>query len=341
MKRDLPRIETEALTKVIRMKRFLFLVFIFFLVWIKPTQTSAQKVYRIGALVANDQFVPAFEGFKMKMAEMGYMEGENIKYDFQNAKGDRNALQKMVQKLVQDKPDLIVTSSTTATVPVAKATEGTNIPVVFLSAANPLAFVKGYASSGNNLTGITTSSIDLTDKRMELLKELAPGTKRVISLNNPTGPNYEAHLNATREAAKKMGLHLVEVNATSGEELRQKTGTYISRKTGDSLFLPPDAIVNAAIREVVQQAINEKIPSISANEGNVKRGALATYASNYFALGQQGALLVDKILKGARPMNLPIEQPFKLKLVINLKTAKAIRLKIPKEILLRADEVIE
>lgn len=310
------------------------------LVLTSPQLALAQKVYRIGALVADDQFVPAFEGFKKKMAEMGYTEGKNIKYDFQNTKGDRDILKQLAQKLVQDKPDLIVTSSTTATVPVAKATEGTHLPVVFLSSGNPLQFVKSYASSGNNLTGITTSSIDLTGKRMELLKELAPGIKRVISLNNPKGPNYEANLDATREAAKKLGLQLVEVNATSGDELKQKA-SHITRKMGDSIFIPPDAIVNAAIREIAQQAINEKLPTVAASDGNVQRGALATYAANYFALGQQGAVLVDKILKGTRPADLPIEMPFKLKLVINLKTAKAIGLKIPKEILLRADEVVE
>lgn len=311
-------------------------------VWVllTPRLSEAQKVYRIGALVADDQFVPAVEGFKKKMAEIGYIEGKNVRYDFHNAKGDRDTLKKLAQKLVQDKPDLIVTSSTTATVPVAKATEGTNLPVVFLSAGNPLQFVKSYASSGNNLTGITTSSIDLTEKRMELLKELAPGIKRVISLNNLAGPNYEANLNAAREAAKKFSLELVEVNATSGDELKQKASN-ITRKMGDSIFIPPDAIVNAVIREVVQQAINEKLPSISANEGNVKRGGLASYAPDYFALGQQGAVMVGKILNGSRPMDLPIEQPFKLKLVINLNTAKAIGLKIPREILLRADEVIE
>ncbi|MGH9425437.1 MAG: ABC transporter substrate-binding protein [Terriglobia bacterium] len=322
------------------MKSAWFFIAAALLVLIAAERAAAQNVYRISALVADDQFVPPFEGFKKKMAELGYVEGRNINYDFHNAKGDQDIVKKLAQKIVQDKPDVIVTSSTTATVPVAKATEGTALPVVFLSAANPLVFVKSYASSGNNLTGISTSSIDLTEKRMELLKELAPGIKRVISLNNPGGANYEAHLNATREAARRFGLELVDVNVTSGDELKQKAIS-ITRKVGDALFLPPDAIVNAAIREVAQQAINEKIPSVSANEGNVKRGALAAYSANYFALGQQGAVLVDKILKGIRPTDLPIEQPYKLQLLINAKTAKAIGLKIPKEILLRADEVIE
>ena len=323
------------------MKHAWCFAFLPILVSIGSPHAQAQRVYRISALVADDQFVPPFEGLKKQMAELGYVEGRNINYDFHNAKGDQGIVKKLAQKIVQDKPDVIVTSSTTATVSVAKATEGTNLPVVFLSAANPLVFVKSYASSGNNLTGISTSSIDLTEKRMELLKELVPGIKRVISLNNPGGANYEAHLNATREAARRFGLELVDVNVSSGDELKQKANLIITRKVGDALFLPPDAIVNAAIREVVQQAINEKMPSISANEGNVKRGALAAYSANYFALGQQGAVLVDKILKGIRPTDLPIEQPFQLKLIINLKTAKATGLKIPKEILLRADEVIE
>jgi putative ABC transport system substrate-binding protein len=301
----------------------------------------AQKVYRVGALVADDRFELTFEGFKKKMAELGYMEGKNIKYDLHNGKGDRDSLKKLAQSLVQEKPDLIVTSSTTATAPVAKASAGTNIPVVFLSAGNPLRFVKSYSSSGNNLTGISTSSIDMTEKKMELLKELAPGIKRVITLHHREGENYEANLKATREAAKRLGLELVEVNVRSSEELIGRALSLLTRKLGEGVMIPPDAILNVAQREIFPQFIREKLPSVVANIGNVKAGALATYAADYFALGQQGAMLVDKILKGAKPSDLPIEQPSKLKLVINLKTAKAMGLKIPKEILLRADEVIE
>jgi len=301
----------------------------------------AQKVYRIGGLAADDLFVPAFEGFKKKMAELGYVEGQNITYGLHNGKGDRDGLKKLSQKLVQEKPDLIVTSSTTATAPVAKASAETNIPVVFLSAGNPLRFVKSYSSSGNNLTGISTSSIDMTEKRMELLKELAPGIKKVITLHRPEGENYEANLKATREAAKRLGLELVEVNVTSSEELIGRPPRLLTRKVGEGVMIPPDAILNAAQRKIFPQLIGEKLPSIAVNIGNVQAGALAAYAADYFALGQQGAVLVDKVLKGAKPADLPIEMPFKLKLVINLKTAKAIGLKIPREILVRADEVIE
>lgn len=323
------------------MKRVSFLTAALLLLLWSPHQLEGQTVHRIGALVAEDLFMPAIEGFKRKMAAIGYVEGRTVVYDLNNAKGDRAALEKIARKLIQDKPDLIVTSSTTATVPVAKASAGSTIPVVFLSAGNPLAFVKSYTSSGNNLTGISTATIDLTAKRLELLKELAPGVRKVIALHNPNGPNYQENLKATREAARKLRLELVEVNVRNLEEMVRKGKEFLTRKTGDGILYPPDAQVNAAQKSIYPQVNRERLPSIAANVGNVDEGALATYAADYFALGEQGAVMVDKILKGARPMDLPIEQPHKLKLVINLKTAKTIGLKIPRQVLVRADEVIE
>jgi putative ABC transport system substrate-binding protein len=275
------------------------------------------------------------------MAASGYIEGKNVVYDFNNAKGDAALLQKMAQKVAQDRPDVIVTSSTTATVPVTKTSAPANIPVVFLSSGNPLVLVKSYASSENNLTGISTSVIDLTAKRVELLKDLAPAIRRLISVNNPEGPNYEDHLRAMREAAKKFALEIVQVNVTTADELVNKSSELLTRKMGDAIAYPPDARVNAAHKRLSPHVNRERLPSIAANVGNVHDGALATYSADYFALGQQGALLVDKILKGAKPENLPIEQPAKLNFVLNMKTAKAIGLKIPKEILVRVDEMIE
>jgi len=303
---------------------------------------EADKVYRIGALVAEDQFAFAFEGFKKKMAEIGYVEGKNVKYDFHNAKGDIDALKKLAQKIVVAKPDLIVTSPTTATVPVAKLTEGTNLPVVFLGAGNPLKLVKSYASSGNNLTGIASSNLDLTEKQFELFKELAPAVRRVIFVNNPKGATYETYMVSTREAAKRMGFVLVEleVRGMNAEEVRKQL-FLVTHKLGDGLFIPPDATIVAATEDFAQQAIKERLPTAGPNVQTVKRGLLLAYSSDYYFLGQQGAAMVDKILKGSKPTDLPIEQPSKFNLAINLKTAKAIGLKVPKEFLLRADDVIE
>lgn len=328
-------------TRMIEMRFLLSFLLSFFVTWITPTQAIAQHVYRIGALLGEDQFALAVEGFKKKMAELGYIEGKNISYQVYNGESDREKLRRFAEKLVQDKPDLIVTSSTTASIPVAKASAGTNIPVVFLSTGNPLAFVKSYASSGNNLTGISTSSIDLTAKRMELLKELAPEIKRVISLHNPDGGNYHESLKATREAAKKLGVKLIEVGITTSDELIHWAKEQLNRKLGDGIVYQPDLVILPTVPEIIPHIIKQKLPFIAINIARVKEGALAAYAPNYFALGEQGAILVDKIRRGARPAGLPVEQPLKLNLVLNLKTVKAIGLKVPKDILLRADEVIE
>jgi putative tryptophan/tyrosine transport system substrate-binding protein len=309
-----------------------------------PLWAQVPKVYRIGALVADDQFIPAIDGFKQRMTQLGYVEGKNVLYDFQNSKGDQVALKKFGELLIQEKPDLIVTSSTTATVMVAKLTAGSNLPVIFLSAGSPLRVVKSFASSGNNLSGISTSSLDLIPKRMELLKNLAPKIRRVIVLVAPAGIGitHERFVADAREAAKKLRLEpvLLEVQAKNAEEMKQKI-PLIKRSLGDALFLPPEATVVASAEEIARQMIKEKLPHVGPNIETVKRGLLAAYSANYHSLGQQGAVLVDKVLKGARPTDLPIEQPFKLILMLNLKTAKSMGLDIPNDILHQADELIK
>jgi putative ABC transport system substrate-binding protein len=309
-----------------------------------PSSAEAQRVYRVGALVGDDQFIPAVDGFKQRMAELGYIEGKNIVYDFQNSKGDQDLLRKLAKTLVQQKPDLIVTSSTTASVPIAKITAGTDLPVVFLSAGDPLRLVKSYASSGNNLTGISSSSLELTAKRMELLKKLAPKVKRVIVLIDTAAMGIKpAQLAAdAREAAKNLGLayEQLTIHTKNPDEMKRKI-PLIKRSLGDALFVPPVATIVASTEDIVRQVIKEKLPHVGPNIETVTRGLLAAYSSNYHALGQQGAVLVDKIFKGAKPADLPIEQPFKLLLRLNLKTARAIGLDIPKGILLQADEIIK
>lgn len=326
------------------MRFYCGIAFLVFVLIPAPCWAQAQKVYRVGALVADDQFVPAVDGFKQRMAEIGYVEGKNITYDFQNSKGDQDVLKRLAETLVQRKPDLIVTSSTTASVPIAKLTVGTDLPVVFLSAGDPLRLVKSYASSGNNLTGISSSSVELTAKRMELLKKLAPRVKRVILLIDTAaiGINHERLTSDAQEAARKLGLEheLLAIHTKNPDEMKQKI-YLIKRSLGDALFVPPVATIVASTEDIARQVIKEKLPHVGPNVETVKRGLLAAYSSNYHSLGQQGAVLVDKILKGAKPAALPIEQPFKLHLRLNLKTARAIGLDIPQDILLQADEIIK
>lgn len=303
---------------------------------------GAQKIFHICALVGEDQFVPGFEGFRSKMIELGYVEGKNVRYSLYNAKGDMDGLKSLAQKIVQQKPDLIVTSSTTATLPIAKLTAGTDLPVVFLSAGNPLKLVKSYSSSGNNLTGISSSVLELTEKRLALVRELAPIVKRIVFLTNGRATNYDEYLAATRETAKKFSFDLTEIELLGANqtEVKKQVGR-ISRKDGDALFVPPDAPLVSSIEFIAAQAVHEKLPAIGPNVQTARRGMLAAYSSDYRSLGRQGAKLVDMILRGAKPTELPIELPHKLQLAVNLKTARAIGLRPPKEILLRADELIE
>jgi putative ABC transport system substrate-binding protein len=321
------------------MKRQWLWILAILVAFVRPQGVAAQKVYRIGSLNSAEQFLNAFEGFKSRMVELGYREGERVRYEFYVAEGDKGTLNDYAQKLVQDKVDLIVTSSTSATVAALKATEGTNIPVVFLSAGNPKKLVKSFASSGGNVTGVSSATLDITGKRLELLRELAPWAKRIAILSDPAGVNFHANLAKVREEATRQGFLLWEIEVRNREEVVKATAT-LTRKTADAIFSPPDALITGAVDIIVKQSIKEKLPLVTSLSANVNRGCLATYAADYYSLGRQGALLVDKILQGTRPRDLPIEQPSKLKLIINRETAKAIGLEIPREILLRADEII-
>jgi putative ABC transport system substrate-binding protein len=312
------------------------------LIWIISIANAAvaQNIVTIGSLHTADQFLDAFEGFKSRMAELGYKEGQTVRYEYHNSKGDAQKLSAIAQRLVRDKVNMIVTTSTTATVAAAKATGGTGIPVVFLSAANPQLLIKDFSGSGSNLAGISSASLELTAKRFELLKELVPSVKKMAVPIDPKGVNYQAIVEENRQAAAKLGILISEVHVRSVDEIALTVGA-ITRKRYDAVFSPADTLVSAGIDWVVKQAIKEKLPTITALLVNVNRGCLATYASDYTALGKQGAVLADKILKGAKPAALPVELPDKIKLALNLKTAKAIGIRIPKEMLLRADEIFE
>jgi putative ABC transport system substrate-binding protein len=304
------------------------------------SSAGAQKIYSIGSLNTAEQFISAFHGFRVRMGELGYRENHNVRYEFYNSRGRTELLASLAEKLVQDKVDLIVTSSTSATAVAAKATEKTRTPVLFLSAGNPEKLVRTYAGSGNNLAGISSASLELLEKRFELLKELAPGAKKVAVVHYPPGINYRSNVSETRDAAARLNLKLGEFNVTTVEEI-EKSARAINRADFDAIFAPPESFITEKIDIIVKQAIKEKMPLITSLLVNVERGCLATYAANYHALGKQAAALADRILKGANPGTLPIEMPDKVNLVLNLKTAKAIDLKISKELLLRADQVFE
>jgi len=305
-----------------------------------PVTAYGEKIYSIGSLNTADSFITAFEGFRERMAELGYRDGKNVRYQYYNSRGKAELLRTIARKLVQDKVDMIVTSSTTGTVVAAKAAEGTQIPVLFLSSGNPQALVKNFASSGNNLAGISSASLELMGRRLELLTELAPRSKRIALPLDTKNVNYQANLSETRHAAGKLNLIVTELTVASVEDLA-KVSKAINRKAYDAIFSSADSVITEGIGSLVSQAAKEKLPLITSLLVNVRRGCLATYAADYNALGKQGAVLAHKIFKGDTPADLPIELPHKINLALNLTAAKSIDLNIPKEIILRADVVFE
>jgi putative ABC transport system substrate-binding protein len=305
-----------------------------------PLRAFAEKIYSIGSLNTADQFITAFEGFRERMAETGYHDGKNVRYQYYNSRGNSELLRTIARKLVQEKVDMIVTSSTTGTVVAAKATEGTQIPVLFLSSGNPQALVKSFVSSGTNLAGISSASLELMGRRLELLRELAPRSKRIALPLDRKNVNYKANLAETLEAAGKLNLTVSELPVASVEELA-KTSSLINRKTYDAIFSSADSVITEGIDSLVNQAAKEKLPLITSLLVNVQRGCLATYAADYRALGKQGAVLAHKVFKGAKPADLPIELPHKINPVLNTNAAKTIGLTVPKALLLRADVIFE
>jgi len=305
-----------------------------------PLRAFAEKIYSIGSLNTADQFITAFEGFRERMAETGYHDGKNVRYQYYNSRGKAELLRTIARKLVQEKVDMIVTSSTTGTVVAAEATEGTQIPVLFLSSGNPHALVKSFVSSGTNLAGISSASLELMGRRLELLRELAPRSKRIALPLDRKNVNYKANLAETLEAAGKLNLIVSELPVASVEELAKTSGS-INRRTYDAIFSSADSVITEGIDSLINQAAKEKLPLITSLLVNVQRGCLATYAADYRALGKQGAVLAHKIFKGAKPADLPIELPHKINLALNMTTAKTIGLSVPKALLLRADVIFE
>jgi putative ABC transport system substrate-binding protein len=182
--------------------------------------------------------------------------------------------------------------------------------------------------------------MELVAKRFELLRELYPRIKRVAMPVDPTGVNYQSIVAEINASTPKLGFTVSEIHVHDVADIA-KVAPMIKSKDYDAIFSPVDSLVTEGIEPLVKQAIAEKMPSVTSLLLNVKRGCLLTYASDYAALGKQGAVLADKIFKGTKPADLPIELPDKILLALNLTTAKAIGLKIPKDILLRADETFE
>jgi len=277
-------------------------------------QQSA-KVWHIGYLsLSSSADNPSFEAFKLKLQDLGYIEGKNLRLDVRRAEG----------------------VGTAATGALQRATS--SIPIVMTANADPIGsgFVKSLAKPGGNITGLSNLSVDHTAKSLELLHAVVPNAKRIAVLMSPIA-FHETMLKEAHAAAGVLGLTIIPVMARTGAELDGAFAT-MHGENCDALVVLSDPQIN---RKIVELANEWRLPAIYQATGFADMGGLLTYSANFPEMFRRAAIYVNKILKGASPADLPVEQPTRLELRVNLKTAKALGLTIPDSILVRADEVIE
>jgi putative ABC transport system substrate-binding protein len=308
-----------------------------------PRWATAQKdrVLRIGWLssaVAADS--PFFDAFHGGMRELGYVEGRNLIIDARWGAGSGERTEQLAVELVASKPDVIVVSGGPATHALIRA--GALMPVVFGYSGDPVegVVVDSLARPGRNFTGVTFLAFNLVGKRLEMLKEVIPGLKRIAVLANPQHPGEQGELRASQAAAKVLGLAL-DYHPVRNDAECDAALAAILKSRSEAVDVFPDALLMRYSEKIAAFAAKNRIPAISGWAQFAERGNLMAYGPNLRDSYLRLATYVDKIVKGAKPADLPVELPTTFQLVVNLKSAETLGIKIPQSLLLRADRVIE
>jgi putative ABC transport system substrate-binding protein len=294
------------------------------------------RVPRIGLL----DYAPYWEPLRQGLRELGYVEGQNLILEYRPTDGRNERLPALAAELVQLPVDVIVTSGTPATLAARDAT--TTIPIVMISAGDPIRnkLVASLAQPGGNITGSSIMGAELSAKRLELLREAIPTVSRVAFLWNPANLSHVTHFADIQTAANTVGVALVSV-AVSHPDAFESTFAAMLQERPDALIMTADSMHRLHVEWIVDFAITHRLPMMHQLKAHVVAGGLMSYGASQPELFRGGALYVHKILKGAKPADLPVEQPMKFELVINLKTAKALGLTIPPSVLFQANEVIQ
>ena len=307
-----------------------------------PLTGSAQqargKIVTIGILAIEPW--PPIDTFRKALDDLGYIEGKNVRFEYRYAKGRSERFPELANDLVGLNVDVILTWGTDAVLAAKQAT--TTIPIVMGVIGDPLGIgiVTNLAHPGGNVTGLSLSSAELEAKRLQLLKELVPGLSRVAILFNPTNHYMPLALQSARKGAQMLhvSLAIYEVHDTTTLDAAFVT---LTKVRPDALMIPADTFLVSQRSRIAQFAIENKLPSVYSFRQHIEAGGLIAYTPNYHDLFRRAASYVDKILKGAKPGELPIAQPTKFELVINLTTAKALGLVIPRALLASADQLME
>jgi putative tryptophan/tyrosine transport system substrate-binding protein len=304
-----------------------------------PVMARAQKPFKIGLLDTGLGAVFAVP-FMQKLVELGYVEGRNVVIERKSAGGNVELLTGLAADLVRQQVDVIVTAGTPAGFAAKKATS--TIPIVFGAMSDPVGvgLVESLARPGGNATGNSLMAPDLSAKRLDILHTLAPGISRIAILWDSSNPGMAARVRETKIAADQSHVLLHTVGPRNLNELDTAFADLLNARP-DALLVTAEPFTRQHLVRILDFANNNKIPAMFEDSSYVVAGGLMSYGPDYQDVFRKAAIFVDKILKGAKPANLPIEQPTKFQLVINLKTAKALGLTVPPSLLTSADEVIE
>jgi len=303
----------------------------------------AARVYRIGFLGAASASAPVsvrrIEAFRRGLHELGYLEGKNIIVDIRWAEGDADRLPELARELIRLRVDVLVTQGTTATRAAKEATS--TIPIVMLAVGDPIGtgLVASLARPGGNVTGSTFLGPQLYVKQLEMLKQSIPRIERVAMLMNPDNPINRSVVQGMEGTANAMKVALMQIEARGTTEFAEAFSA-MARHRVDAFVVIADPILNANLRAIADLALKQRLAGASGREF-AESGGLFGYGPNVNELWGHAPRFVDKILKGAKPADLPVEQATKFEFVINLKTAKALGITIPQSLLARADQVIE
>ncbi|MGH9650140.1 MAG: ABC transporter substrate-binding protein [Terriglobales bacterium] len=305
-------------------------------------QQKPPRVARIGFLgAASASAIPNWvETLRAGLRDLGYVEGKNIVIEYRWADGKYERLPGLAAELVQLKVDVIVAAGTPAIPAAQQATSA--IPIVMVGTGDPVGrgFIASLARPGGNVTGLSNVGVDLASKHLELLRVAVPKLSRVAVLMNPGHPQHPDQLKNIQAAAKTTDVSVSPVQASTASQIEAALGAMKQERAGGMIVLA-DPLFMTQRRQITELAVKNRVPAMFWTRELAEAGGLMSYGQDLAEHFRRAATYVDKILKGAKPAELPVEQPMKLELVINRKTAKALGLVIPQELLLRADEVIE
>jgi len=326
------------------MKKGTFTLFILATLLLAPVYLAhAQKqatTPRIGVLLLGAPPNANLDAFIQGLRELGNIEGKNILIEYRFAEGKADRLPELAMELVRLKVDAIFTAGTPAIFALKQATK--TIPIVFFSASDPIGtgVFASLAHPGGNITGISALASDLWPKRLELLKEIFPKLSRVAMVWNKGNAGMNLEAKATQEVAGPLGVTLQDRGVIDANEL-DVVFAVMTKDRPDGFLALMDPVLNSYQKQILDFLAKNRLPAIFENKAWVEAGGLISYGANYADVHRRAATLMDKILKGAKPADLPVEQPTRFELFINLKTAKEIGVTIPQSVLYRADKVIK